>query len=136
MAVGIYRFTVLSFFTVLVLPLILQMCANNPYIYPETDAAPLQPFPCQFLISIPRLISPSKTISVNDLTDDLNSLCKKTRNSSLIAQSLPNSVINRDSCSCFERFSFIFLATFYWVNWTQQLTKSSCTFTTVLKMLF
>lgn len=30
MAVGIYRFTVLSFFTVLVLPLILQMCANNP----------------------------------------------------------------------------------------------------------
>ena len=102
------------------------MCPDNPLIYSETNAASSQPCPRQFLISIPRLISLSKTISVNALPDDANS------------QSLSKYLMNRDSCSCFEQseasssnieknwFSFIFLTAYYATNWTQGLVKPLC----------
>ena len=111
--------------------LILQICADNLLICPETAAALSQPYPRQFLMSKPRLTDPPKTASANVLPDSPKSQCNKPRNSSLITQSLETYLTTRDNCSWLEQseassanvgknwFSFIFLTIAPVINYLQ-----------------
>ena len=83
--------------------LILCLCVERLLIWPETETAPSYPCPQQLLISKVRFPISVRIVSAKAFPDKLNSQCKKSKNYSLISQSLSTNLKTKGNCSWLEQ---------------------------------